>query len=150
MSPGRGSDLAAEKGFGTGLRAQLARNKKGELDAEPVQLSAAAGEALVSIEQMGLAPDAVGALRNELEASLAREQELRDLLSIRREADRERRELRTGELEQRARQLEATEIAFAERERSLATESARIEQERARLEKVEAELTLAKARADEL
>src|SRR5690349_5704843 len=99
-------DGSTERGFGTGLRAKLSGGEVAEPEAprSPGEAIAAAGT---------FVPDAdVEALRAELSASLAREQEL---LDSRRHEEEDGRGV--AELDRRAAALSATEAELEERER---------------------------------
>lgn len=134
------SPQETEKGFGTGLRDQLAR-KRGEQEVTAVveapPLDTADPDETVDVET----------LRSELSASLERERELRTSLADRveayeRELDADRAyALRAGELDQRAVRVAASEAAVDERERAARDLSAELEAERARLEAAVADVT---------
>src|ERR671929_615745 len=122
-------DVAAEteKGFGTGLRAQLERRRetaagKGGLKAAPPDVSGSVPAA----PTIDLSDADLDALRDELAASLAREEQLRGALSDQVAAhDRElhpQHDLaaRQAELDERAGRLGAFEAALEERERHVA------------------------------
>ena len=71
-SAGKPEPGVTEQGFGTGLRAQLARRREGE--SEPVS------ELLLEPDAFVGNGDELGMLRTELENALAREQALRSQL----------------------------------------------------------------------
>ena len=139
-----------EKGFGTGLRAQLARRR----DAEPVNMSTAveetaeafeAAKALAEASANGVTSDAgVEAMRVELAASLAREEDLRATLSE--QLDSREREVLVGhelaeraiELDNRAGRLAADEADLEERERRVAEQHQRVQAEQERLSELQA------------
>ena len=125
-----------EKGFGTGLRAQLAKKKS---EAPPAATPTAAAPAAMvephvehataGLPDDGAAAAEIEALRAELGAALAREQELRGSLSrqietVERGESREKLAEREAELVQKAGELSAAGDALDERERRL------VEQER--------------------
>ena len=156
-------DAAAEteKGFGTGLRAQLERRRettsggkdsasKGEQSAQ--KPAAGLGDAAPTVD---LSTADVEALRAELAMSLAREQDLRGALSEQVAAydhdstpSQEVAE-RAAELDQRAGRLSAHEAALEERERNLAERLEAVEVDRRRLADAEQELAAQQARTKE-
>ena len=138
MSSGRPSDVATEQGFGTGLRAQLARRRPSD-ESACAELPGEIAEVLALLESQSIDPAAVQRLRAELEASFAREQELRGARSV-----------GAAEPAASASELHAFEIALEERERELALERAELDEERATLGGIESELALTKARSDKL
>src|SRR2546421_10035732 len=129
-----------EKGFGTGLRAQLERRRetaagKGGLKvANPDASGSVPAAPAIDISDADL-----DALRDELAASLAREEQLRGALSEQVAAhDRElspQHDLaaRQAELDERAGRLSAFEVALEERERHVAEQVEALELERRRL-----------------
>src|ERR671929_942016 len=151
-------DVAAEteKGFGTGLRAQLERRRetaagKGGLKAAPPDVSGSVPAApAIDISDADL-----DALRDELAASLAREEQLRGALSEQVAAhDRElhpQHDLaaRQAELDERAGRLGAFEAALEERERHVAEQVEALELERRRLVEESNKLAAHQARTAE-
>jgi hypothetical protein len=126
---------ATEQGFGTGLRAQLARRR--EEDVEPTPELALDPPAVVAVAE----GDELGVLRSELESALARESALRAQV-----------ELGSGEqpdlsgLEQRLAETQALERALTDRERRLAEELAAFEARQIELTERERELATVEAR----
>jgi DNA repair exonuclease SbcCD ATPase subunit len=161
-----------EKGFGTGLRAQLEEKRgKKEAAAEEASLAAAqppAGAASAAeparpklevappLPPLDLSYDAnFEALRAELTAALAREQDLRTTLEEQVEAyerglnaDRDFA-LREAELEGRIARANASEQAFVDRERTIAKKFETLEAEERRFAALKSELTTRQARLEE-
>ena len=155
-------DAAAEteKGFGTGLRAQLERRREttgggaaseAKSDAAPKPASGIPDAApLVDLESADLE-----ALRAELAASLAREQDLRTTLTEQVAAyehepqPSQQLAERAAELDHRAGRLSAHEAALEERERNLAERLEALEVDRRRLGETEQELAAQQARTAE-
>src|SRR5438552_12897373 len=145
-----------EKGFGTGLRAQLERRRetaagKGGLKAAPPDVSGSVPAApAIDISDADL-----DALRDELAASLAREEQLRGALSEQVAAhDRElspQHDLaaRQAELDERVGRLSAFEAALEERERHVAEQVEALELERRRLAEENNELAALQAQTAE-
>src|SRR5256885_5830364 len=100
-----------EKGFGTGLRAKVERKQNGE-DEQTRQVPVAVA--------IAYAPDDGGAakLRDELESSLQREQELRNAVNAQVQELENDAARRAQELDERDAQLAAAEAAVAARERA--------------------------------
>ena len=121
-----------EKGFGTGLRAQLERRRDTvPVDAPPAPTDEelAAAQALAETPTNGGGDGAqLEAVRAELAASLAREQDLRTALSDQLEAREHELDLdrdfatRAAELDGRAAKLAAAQANLEERERRFAAE----------------------------
>ena len=150
-----------EKGFGTGLRAQLQRRRDGE-DAQPegagptnvelrFELTARpAGDAL----EATVSPD-LQELKAELEAARAREATLRDALSERSQAYDQNvgseKELanRASTLDERAAKLAEFEADLEERERRVRDQRQVIEAEHTRVADLQAELASEQALAAE-
>ena len=139
MSPTNSKSAAneTEKGFGTGLRAQLER-KRGPVAPAPVP---------EPVEMLD--PDAeagIDALRSELEASLAREEDLRSALAEQLEAyerglDAEQESaVRAADLDHRAEKLARAEAEIEQREQRLAEREAAFGAEENRLERLAVEL----------
>ena len=150
-----------EKGFGTGLRAQLQRRREGDgaqVDAQSptnvelrFELTARpAGDSLDGVVN----PD-VEALRVELQAAHAREASLRDQLQVRSEAYDQNvgseKELahRAATLDEREARLAEFEVELEERERRVRDQREAIEAEHARVANLQAELTAEQALAAE-
>ncbi|HYY33267.1 MAG TPA: hypothetical protein VE693_06730, partial [Gaiellaceae bacterium] len=126
-----------EKGFGTGLRAQLERRRE---TAAGKGGSKAAGPdpsgSVPAAPNVDLSDADLEALRDELAASLAREEQLRGALSE--QVASHERELhpqhdlaaRQAELDERAGRLSAFEVALEERERHVAEQVEALELER--------------------
>jgi len=156
-----------EKGFGTGLRAQLQRRREGdgapveaqgptnvelrfELTARPA--NGGSGETIEGV--VGGGPD-VQALRDELEASQAREARLRDQLQQRSEAYDQNvgseKELahRALTLDEREAKLAEFEVELEERERRVRDQRDAIEAEHTRVADLQAELAAEQALAAE-
>src|ERR671930_1400158 len=136
-----------EKGFGTGLRAQLERRRetaagKGGLKA----VNPDASGSVPAAPAIDLSDADLEALRDELAASLAREEQLRGALNEQFAAHE--RELhpqhdlaaRQAELDERAGRLSAFEVALEERGRHLAEQADVNELESRRLEEEKNEL----------
>jgi adhesin HecA-like repeat protein len=167
-----------EKGFGTGLRAQLERRREttGPTNEDastpdkspksaPSSVTAdaapkAKSEPKVEAEHLGdenatLDDAELEALRAELAASLAREQDLRGALNeqvqaYERELDAEQDfALRAAELDQRAGKLSAHEAALEERERQLAEQRELLDADAARVAEQQNELAALDARTAE-
>ena len=143
-----------EKGFGTGLRAQLERKQGGsEPASEPAidDNGAAARSVSEAIAVATLQADGVNELRAELQAARERESALRASLAAQVDA----RELeqqaahRVEALDERGAQLAASEAAVAARERSAAEQLAEAEDLRARVAEQHAGLSDAEARIAE-
>src|SRR2546423_6073508 len=116
-----------EKGFGTGLRAQLERRR--ETAAGEGGLKAANPDASGSVPAapaIDVSDADLDALRDELAASLAREEQLRGVLNE--QVAAHERDLhpqhdlasRQAELDERAGRLSAFDVALEERERHVA------------------------------
>ena len=112
-------DEAREHGFGTGLRAQLAaRQAAGSVDAPRSPGEAVAAAAVPAPPPAPPPGAAADELRAELDASLAREQELRNRLGE--QLDLSARELRVEEqLAARFAELESRALLLDEREAEL-------------------------------
>ena len=152
-----------EKGFGTGLRAQLQRRREGE-DGTPVEAQGSTnvelrfeltarpsnGETLEAV----VGPD-VQALRAELEAAQAREATLRDQLQERSHTYEQNvgseKELahRALTLDEREAKLAEFEVELEERERRVRDQREAIEAEHARVADLQAELAAEQALAAE-
>jgi len=142
MSAGKATEVTAEKGFGTGLRAQLAARRPAD-EAPGAGLPGALSETLAQLEGQNVDSAVVEQLRAELEASFAREQALQTALA--------KLEPSPGQdAAASSNDLRAIELALEERERELAQEREQMAEERATLGNLEAELTQAKVRSDEL
>src|SRR3989440_70786 len=155
-------DAAAEteKGFGTGLRAQLERRREtsGGGAASAAKSDAApkpAAGILDAAPPVDLESGDLEALRAELAASLEREQDLRTTLTeqvaayeYEAQPSHELAE-RAAELDQRAGRLSAHEAALEERERNLAERLEALEVDRHRLDETEQELAAQGARTAE-
>src|SRR5436190_15487456 len=152
-----------EKGFGTGLRAQLQRRREGEgvIEAETqgstnveLRLELTARPAGGDIEAVGAGPD-VQALRSELEAAKSREAALRDQLQERSHAYGQNvgseKELahRALTLDERDAKLAEFEVELEERERRVRDQRDAIEAEHARVANLQAELAAEQALAAE-
>ena len=129
-----------EGGFGSGLRAKLAKEPE-----EP----RSPGEAIAAAEPGSTSPD-VELLRAELTASLAREQDLR--ASLHETVEVSGREVRLEQdvaeqaaaLDRRAAALAATEAEMEERERQIAQRLAELDgalEEKEQLAKLEAQIS---------
>jgi len=152
-----------EKGFGTGLRAQLQRRREGdgapaeaqgptnvelrfELTARP-----ASGETI----EVGVGGPDVQALKAELEAAQAREATLRDQLQERSHTYEQNvgseKELahRALTLDERAAKLAEFEVELEERERRVRDQRGAIEAEHTRVADLQAELAAEQALAAE-
>ena len=144
------SDATTERGFGTGLRAKLGGANGSEPEA-PAPRSP--GEAIAAATPGDTAD--VAALRAELSASRAREQELRASLTQqiddfgRESADSAVAAERTGELDRRAAALSATEAALEEREREVAARLDEISDTEAHVAELQERLTQTEARIGE-
>src|SRR5689334_17918397 len=116
-----------EKGFGTGLRAKVESKQNGEEESRQVQVPVAVA--------IAYAPDDGGAakLREELEASLQREQELRNAVSMQVQELETEAVKRAEELDERDAQLASAEAAVAARERAAAEQLAEAEALRERI-----------------
>ena len=158
-----------EKGFGTGLRAQL-EEKRGKKEAAAEAASAPPGpppaapapparpklEVAPPLPPLDLSYDAnLEALRAELTAALAREQDLRTTLEEQVEAyerglnaDRDFA-LREAELEGRIAKANANEQALVDRERTIVKKFETLEAEERRFAALKSELTTRQARLDE-
>src|SRR5919201_1153656 len=132
---------STERGFGTGLRAKLeGASPEPEAPRSPSEAIAAAASSAA------LLPNAdVEALRAELSASLAREQEL--LASRREDEDVHGRDL--AELDRRAAALSATEAELEERERHMLQRLEEVADNEARIRDLERELAKTEARVQE-
>src|ERR671938_840566 len=141
-----------EKGFGTGLRAQLERRRetaagKGGLKA----VNPDASGSVPAAPAIDISDADLDALRDELAASLAREEQLRGALSE--QVAAHERELspqqdlaaRQAELDERAGRLSAFEAALEERERHLTEQVEALELERRRLVEESNELAAVQA-----
>src|SRR5512144_2395737 len=150
-----------EKGFGTGLRAQLQRRREGEEAQDPqgptnvelrFELTArpASGEGVEAI----VGPN-VQELRAELDAAQAREASLREQLQERAEEYGQNigseKELahRAATLDERQAKLAEFEVELEERERRLRDQREAIEAEHARVADLQAELAAEQALASE-
>ena len=151
-----------EKGFGTGLRAQLQRRRDGEdPQADPqaptnvelrFELTArpASGETVEAV----VGPD-VQELREELEAAHAREASLREQLQERSQAydtnvgSEKALAHRATTLDQREAKLAEFEVELEERERRVRDQREAIETEHARVADLQAELAAEQALAAE-
>src|SRR5919108_271551 len=124
-----------EKGFGTGLRAQLERRREPAAGNGEAARAKAAPDSLPATPPVDVDDADLEALRSELAASLAREQQLRGALSE--EVAAYERELhpqhdvavRQAELDERAGRLSAFEAALEERERHVAEQVAALARE---------------------
>src|SRR4051794_11536369 len=133
-SAGKAEPGATEQGFGTGLRAQLARRREGE--GEP------GSEVLLEPGTAGVADgDELRVLRMELEGALAREQALRAELEVGGNAAPD-----LSALEQRLSETQALERALDERERRLMEELNAFEARQIELTERERELGAVEAR----
>src|SRR5947208_14506706 len=145
-----------EKGFGTGLRAQLERRRetaagKGGLKTANPDVSGSVPAA----PTIDLSDADLDALRDELAASFAREEQLRGALSE--QVAAHERELspqqdfaaRQAETDERAGRLSAFEAALEERERHVAEQVEALELERRRLVDENNELAALQARTAE-
>jgi len=139
MSAGKATEVTAEKGFGTGLRAQLALRRPNE-EAPGAGLPDGVAETLAQLEGQSVDSALVEQLRAELEASFAREQALQNALATL-EPKSARDDGASGD------ELRAIEIALEERERELAQEREQMAEERALLGGLEAELAQARSRS---
>src|SRR5918999_2364091 len=139
-----------EKGFGTGLRAQLERRRDTvpvEAPAAPSEGQLAAAHALAETPTNGDGDDArLEAVRAELAASLAREQDLRKALSDQLEAREHELDLdrdfatRATELDGRAAKLAAAQTDLEERERRLASKLEAVKEDERRMSDLRARL----------
>ena len=145
------ADATTEKGFGTGLRAQLERRKAAltQVNGDGAEKAAAAAELTVEPKKgsNGAAPVDVETIRAELAASLAREQELRETLddqlaTVEKGLDVER-ELseRAAEIAKLSTTLTETEHRIADEKRALDDELAALRAERAELEAARSSVT---------
>src|SRR5919201_1806403 len=137
-----------ERGFGTGLRAKLTAGGEPQA-AAPTPRSPGEAIAAASSPQ----PFELEALRAELSAALAREQELRAALgeSERRQGAELAHETaqRNSELDRRAAMLSATEAALEERERQLAARLDEIGERQTQLQELQDELARTDSRLGE-
>jgi len=121
---------AREKGFGTGLRAQLEK-KQAEGSAPPPDDEQSDEPRSVSeaIAVATLHAEGVTELRAELEASRAREEELRASLVAQRDSVEVEQQAvqRTEQLDERMAQLASAEASVAARERAAAEQLAEAE-----------------------
>ena len=129
-----------EGGFGSGLRAKLAKDQQSEEPRSPAEAIAAAADGSPDVEL----------LRQELSASLAREQALRG--SLHEQVEVSGREVRLEQdvagqaaaLDRRAAALAATEAEFEERERQISQRLAELDvalEENERLATLEARIS---------
>src|SRR5919204_2871039 len=151
-----------EKGFGTGLRAQLQRRREGDgAPSEPpgptnveLRFELTARPADGTVVDATVNPD-FEALRLELEAAHAREASLRDQLQVRSEAYDQNvgseKELahRAATLDEREARLAEFEVELEERERRVRDQREAIEAEHARMANAQAELAAEQALASE-
>jgi chromosome segregation ATPase len=142
MSAGRPTEVTAEKGFDTGLRAQLALQRPAD-ESPGAELFGGLAEALALLDDQSIDPATAQRLRAEFETSFAREQKLLNAVS--------NLELKPARGDGASNgEPRTTEIALEKRERELARECEEMAEERAMLGHLEAELAQATARADEL
>src|ERR671934_1059343 len=135
---------STERGFGTGLRAKLEGGSGGGPEAPR-----SPGEAIAAAP---LLPDPdVQALRAELSASLAREQELR--ASLNEQVDAFGREVESAqdaaELDRRAAALSATEAELEDRERQVLERLEEVADTEVRIRELEQEVAKTEARVQE-
>src|SRR5688500_11970284 len=143
-----------EKGFGTGLRAQLERRRDGEPTAEQPDVPAAeAPPETPQPEQEWNVVDIEGdALRAQLEAALVREHGLRAELAELQEVterghtDAQSLSLRSTEVDARAARIAALEAKLDERERELVARAESAAAEQQRLAELKSELTAVETR----
>ena len=114
MSAGKATEVTAEKGFGTGLRAQLALRRPAD-EAPGAGLPGGVAETLAQLDGQSVDPAVIEQLRAELEASFAREQALQDALA-KLGSNSARNGGASGD------ELRAIEIALEDKERELAQE----------------------------
>jgi chromosome segregation ATPase len=119
---------STEKGFGTGLRAQLER-KQADIDSPPPLPEEEPRSVSEAIAALTLQAEGVSELRAQLEASRERERELRASLSAQVNALELEQQMarRTDELDERGAQLASAEASVAARERSAAEQLAEAE-----------------------
>jgi hypothetical protein len=147
-----------ETGFGSGLRAELARKQGGVQLEAPPEPAAATEPTVVDLfapaaEELDGDPQA---LRAELEAAIGREQQLRD--ALRHQVEAYERELASGrelalreaEAEQLAARLESARSELEERDLILRIQREQVDEERATAAAQRAELVAEEARLAEL
>jgi myosin heavy subunit len=152
-----------ETGFGSGLRAELLRKLGGEEEHEApeAEIEPTTIAAQPAVEELfpSALPDedpAVSALREDLEAALHRELQLREALqhqveAYERELDADRDfALREAEFEQRAARLETARTELEERDLVLRIQRDQIEAEHAELAASRTEIVAEEARVAEL
>ena len=129
-----------EKGFGTGLRAQLERRRAALLEAQAESgADEAQAAAEIATEQNGSATTDIEAVREELAASLAREESLRAALSEGIVASERGLEL-DEQLAARAADLDGREAGLADLRDRLEADRAELERTQAALAKAQAQL----------
>lgn len=152
-----------ESGFGTGLRAQLARLQESEAEPAAEPAVTEAEEALAVIVDLASEPEPapeepeeVSSLRAELEAALARERDLKETIEHHVEAhERELANsrdlaLREAEVEQALARLETAQAELDEQKLLVTIEREQFETQRAEIAGLRTELVAEKARVDEL
>ena len=148
-----------EKGFGTGLRAQLQRRR----DDAQVELDASK-EAFTAAKAVATAPSSANGngdghaeletVRAELAASLAREQDLRAFLTDQIEARERELEVdhelsaRAADVDAKLSKLDAAELELETREHSVAAQVEALEKERKEVAAAREELDATRARVD--
>jgi chromosome segregation ATPase len=175
--PESAKKVETEKGFGTGLRAQLEKKRKRDEPASVGEALAAGDDAAPDppvagtppveqqpppprhepepqLEAVDPSPD-LEALRAELAASLKREQELRATLADQVEAyerglDHDKSlAMREAELEQRAARLTATAGDLDRRQRLVSQREKAVESDEGRLQQLQRELQVGQSRLAE-
>src|SRR5713226_6103401 len=130
--------VETERGFGTGLRAQLAKRQESSEAADAQQHAAAQAAPIRAVEVEVRAADGatfaeLESLRLELSSALTRERELRTTLESRLATEPQGPPAFAADLEQRS-------AAPVERERELGAQAEALAQEQARLAETKSEL----------
>jgi chromosome segregation ATPase len=142
---------STEKGFGTGLRAQLERKQNGVEAPAPSVEEEEPRSVSEAIAAATLQAEGVAELRTQLEAARERERELRAALSAQVNAVELEQQTarRIEELDERDAQLASSEATVAARERSAAEQLAEAEAVREAIASQHDGLAATEARASE-